>query len=105
MFTLIMLVFMECIGVSQRINNMQRLRDMAGESTNVHVFRSKSWRVIDSTGLLPGDIVRIAAGPLPTSKFYRHKPLDEMLPYVTLAPGTVPADILLMSGTCVVNEG
>ena len=40
-----------------------------------------------------------------TSNFYRHKPLEEMLPYVTLAPGTVPADILLMSGTCVVNEG
>ena len=69
MFTLIMLVFMECIGVSQRINNMQRLRDMAGESTPVHVFRSKKWCEIESTGLLPGDIVRIAAGPLPHQIF------------------------------------
>jgi magnesium-transporting ATPase (P-type) len=64
-----MLVFMECIGISQRINNMQRLRDMAGESTNVHVFRSKSWYEIDSSGLLPGDIVRIATGPLPSHHF------------------------------------
>lgn len=58
-----MLVFMECIGVSQRINNMQRLRDMAGDSTNVQVFRSNNWREIDSRALLPGDIVRVAAGP------------------------------------------
>ncbi len=64
MFTLVMLVFMECIGVIQRINNMQRLRDMAGESTNIQVFRSNNWREIDSRGLLPGDIVRVAAGPL-----------------------------------------
>ncbi len=64
MFTLLMLVLMECMGVSQRINNMQRLRDMAGESTKVQVFRSNNWREIDSTGLLPGDIVRVAPGLL-----------------------------------------
>ena len=76
MFTLVMLVFIEAIGVSQRINNMQRLRDMAGSACKVHVFRSNIWREIDSTGLLPGDVVRVAAG-------------------------TVPADLLLMSGRCV----
>ena len=79
MFTLVMLVFIEAIGVSQRINNMQRLRDMAGDACKVHVFRSNSWREIDSSALLPGDVVRVAIG-------------------------TVPADILLMSGSCVVNE-
>ena len=72
MFTLIMLVFMECIGVSQRINNMQRLRDMAGESTLVQVFRSNNWREINSSGLLPGDIVRVAPG-LFSHLFFKNK--------------------------------
>jgi cation-transporting ATPase 13A1 len=101
MFTLVMLVFMECIGVSQRINNMQRLRDMAGDSTNVQVFRSNNWREIDSKALLPGDIVRVAAGHLLNCKFK----INILQQALCISAGTVPADILLMSGTCVVNEG
>jgi cation-transporting ATPase 13A1 len=62
MFTLIMLVLMECVNVNQRINSMQRLRDMAGESCKVYVFRSNNWREIDSCELLPGDVVRVAPG-------------------------------------------
>ncbi len=62
MFTLVMLVLMECVNVNQRINSMQRLRDMAGESSKVYVFRSNNWREIDSSELLPGDVVRVTPG-------------------------------------------
>lgn len=66
------------------MNNLKILRGMALPPQPVTVYRSNKWLQISSYELVPGDIVSL--GKSSTSEFI------------------CPCDMLLLSGTCVVNE-
>ncbi|KAK7689523.1 hypothetical protein QCA50_007315 [Cerrena zonata] len=83
LFTLFMLVVFECTVVWQRLRTLTEFRTMSVVPYAVNVKRDGKWVSIQSDDLLPGDIVSIARQPHET---------------------TIPADILLVKGTCIVNE-
>jgi cation-transporting ATPase 13A1 len=83
LFTLCMFVIFEGLLVLRRIKSLQDVRNMRARPHQINVFRLGKWESILSTHLLPGDIVSIARS-------------EENC--------VVPADLLLLYGSCVVNE-
>ena len=83
LFTLFMLIVFECTVVWQRLRTLTEFRTMAVAPYPVFVRRDKSWTKIQSDELLPGDIISVARQQTETN---------------------VPADILLVRGTCIMNE-
>jgi cation-transporting ATPase 13A1 len=83
MFTLFMLIVFESTVVLQRLKNLQEFRAMSIAPYPINVYRNKKWVNVASDTLLPGDLVSVV----------RQK--DE---------NPVPADFLLMDGTCIANE-
>ncbi|KAK8794600.1 hypothetical protein WA158_001581 [Blastocystis sp. Blastoise] len=88
LFTLFMLYFMESQLVNQRITSVKQLREMRTKPASIFVLRDNQWRCINSEYLVPGDLVSISS-----------KPLDRKT-----EDSISPCDILLLEGTCVVNE-
>ncbi|KAF9524952.1 endoplasmic reticulum Ca-transporting P-type ATPase [Crepidotus variabilis] len=83
LFTLFMLVVFECTVVWQRVRTLTEFRTMSVAPYPIQCYRDSKWIEIQTDKLLPGDIVSVA------------RVGDET---------TVPADILLINGTCIVNE-
>jgi cation-transporting ATPase 13A1 len=79
LFTLAMLLIIEGTVVKQRLYNVRELRQMGAVDERVNVFRKRQWQRLKPSQLVPGDLCAIPRGP-------------------------VPADVLLVSGTCIVNE-
>lgn len=79
LFTLGMLVVFECMLVYQQLKNLSEIRKMGNEPFKLKIFRNSKWRLISSADLLPGD-------------------------YVQILSGRVPCDMLLLSGSCIVDE-
>ncbi|VVC29292.1 P-type ATPase, transmembrane domain,P-type ATPase, phosphorylation site,P-type ATPase, cytoplasmic [Cinara cedri] len=82
-FTLAMLVLFEFTLVKQQLRNMDEIRKMGNNSIDLFVYRNKKWQLILSDDLTPGDIVSITRGH------------DDQ---------TVPCDLLLLRGSCIVDE-
>ncbi|KAG6897589.1 hypothetical protein C0992_013265 [Termitomyces sp. T32_za158] len=82
-FTLFMLVMFECTVVWQRVRTLTEFRTMSVAPYPISVHRNGTWSIIQTDKLLPGDLVSIVRQQTET---------------------TVPADILLIHGTCIVNE-
>ncbi|KAI8905470.1 hypothetical protein EDD86DRAFT_193919 [Gorgonomyces haynaldii] len=82
LFTLFMLFVFEATVVFQRLKTLQEFRQMSIPPYLIHVHRQNKWQEIMSDQLLPGDICSIQ----------RHE------------ENPVPADILLLHGTCIANE-
>eukprot|EP00516_Mucochytrium_quahogii_P001669 CAMPEP_0203755478 /NCGR_PEP_ID=MMETSP0098-20131031/8917_1 /ASSEMBLY_ACC=CAM_ASM_000208 /TAXON_ID=96639 /ORGANISM=" , Strain NY0313808BC1" /LENGTH=1190 /DNA_ID=CAMNT_0050646951 /DNA_START=103 /DNA_END=3672 /DNA_ORIENTATION=+ len=97
-FTLIMLVLFEITVCKQRQQNLGILREMRRPPYPIYVYREKRWVMIPTDKLVPGDICSVVkVGNLP----YRRRSetardeADQVL---------VPCDILLLRGSCIVNE-
>ncbi|CAH0482113.1 unnamed protein product [Peronospora belbahrii] len=83
LLTLLMLVTFECTVVKQRQQNMDTLLHMRRPPQLCLVYRSGRWSQILSDDLVPGDICSVG-----------HNENDNV----------VPCDLLLLRGSCVVNE-
>lgn len=85
-FTLVMLVVFEITVVAQRLKNLGEFRAMSLPSIDVRVRRLGAWATIRSEDLLPGDLCYLAMEPAGEVEL------------------TVPCDLLLLAGSCIVNE-
>lgn len=84
LFTLFMLVVFECTVVWQRVKTLTEFRTMSVQPFPINVRRDSKWSIVQSDELLPGDVVSVARA---------HQ-----------AETNIPADILLVHGSCIVNE-
>ncbi|KAI0056131.1 endoplasmic reticulum Ca-transporting P-type ATPase [Artomyces pyxidatus] len=84
MFTLFMLVVFECTVVWQRLKTLTEFRTMSVVPFPIQVLRDNKWSSVSSDELYPGDVVSVVRA---------HQ-----------AETNIPADILLVQGTCIVNE-
>ncbi|KAN0062947.1 putative cation-transporting ATPase 1 [Thecaphora frezii] len=83
LFTLFMLVVFECTVVFQRLRTLNEFRTMSIKPYPIWVHRNAKWIEVQTTDLLPGDLVSIG----------RSK-----------EDSATPCDLLLVSGSCIVNE-
>jgi cation-transporting ATPase 13A1 len=95
-FSLFMILVFEATVVFSRLKSLGALKGMGNPSRNIWVFRMGSWMQIDSCELLPGDIMSLT----------RHVPHFEKDSRKVSDDGgdIVPADLLLLKGSAVVNE-
>jgi len=84
LFTLFMLVMFECTVVKRRLKSLEFMREMRMKPYPVHVYRGGAWISVPTSDLLPGDVLSLV------------RPANEQ--------HVVPADILLLTGSVVVNE-
>jgi virulence-associated protein VapD len=111
-FSLFMVLVFEGTVVYQRIKSLQNLTNMGNPSRNVYVHRSGQWTTIDSAELLPGDVMsltRVAPrrrpAPTTTGAGGKKPTASEALAAIEDKDGDiVPADLLLLRGSTVVNE-
>ncbi|KAK4688093.1 manganese-transporting P-type ATPase, partial [Tremellales sp. Uapishka_1] len=83
LFTAFMLVVFECTVVFQRVKTLTEFRTMSITPYPVMAFRDGKWAEVISSELVPGDLVSVL----------RTKP-----------DSGIPCDLLLLRGTCIVNE-
>ncbi|GAA5850779.1 hypothetical protein JCM8547_009088 [Rhodosporidiobolus lusitaniae] len=83
LFTLFMLVVFECTTVFQRLRTVNEFRSMSIKPYAIMTRRENNWIEIQTDELLPGDVVSIVR---------------------TKEDSGVPCDLLLLRGSCIVNE-
>lgn len=83
LFTLFMLIVFECTVVFQRLRTLSEFRTMSITPFQVYVYRSHAWLQVSTTELLPGDVISVT------------RTKEEL---------ATPCDLLLLSGTTIVNE-
>ncbi|KAI8866746.1 P-type ATPase [Ramicandelaber brevisporus] len=85
LFTLVMLVGFESSVVFQRLRTITEFRSLSMKPYKLNVYRNKKWILIESDELIPGDLCSLV------------RTTDE-------DGGGVPCDMILVAGTCIVNE-
>lgn len=87
LFTLFMLFMFESTMAKSRLKTLMELRRVRVDSQTIMVHRGGKWVKLQGTELLPGDVVSIGRSSGPTGE-------DK----------SVPADMLLLAGSAIVNE-
>jgi cation-transporting ATPase 13A1 len=82
-FTLLMLIIFEAILVKQQQRNQFLIKNMSPKPYAVYAYRGKKWCKLLTDSLLPGDIISLVR-------------YDEGY--------SVPCDVLLLHGQCIVDE-
>jgi cation-transporting ATPase 13A1 len=84
---------------------------MSIESYPIYCLREGKWSIIQSDTLLPGDVVSISRSAASTSEHKKPEPkskdkkADEDKEKEHSVPDrSIPADVLILRGTCIVNE-
>jgi manganese-transporting P-type ATPase len=110
-FSLFMVLLFEGTVVFQRIKSLQALTNMGNPSRNIFVYRSNVWSLVDSAELLPGDIMsltRVAPHRVKVDEQQKTKETKNNKKLSTMIEDdggdVVPADLLLLRGSTVVNE-
>ncbi|WFD48809.1 putative cation-transporting ATPase 1 [Malassezia furfur] len=83
LFSLFALVAFECTVVFQRQRTLNEFRTMSIQPFTVNVYRNQKWVETSTNDLLPGDVVSIVR---------------------TKQDSAMPCDVLLLSGSAIVNE-
>ena len=110
LFTLFMLIVFECTVVFQRVSTLKEFRTMSVDPYPIYCYRDKKWVIIQSDTLLPGDVISISrnaasAEPKKHDSKPKEKKSDEDKDKETTTPDrSIPADALILRGTCIVNE-
>ena len=102
LFNLFMVLMFEGTVVFQRIQSLKALRGMGNPSRLVYVHRSGRWTQVDTSALLPGDLVSLTR-----IQPHHAKGVDDKKPSMRVEDDggdIVPADLLLLRGSTVVNE-
>ena len=96
-----MLFFFECTVAGQRIRNLHHLRSLQSPKQPTNVYRAQRWDRIPGELLLPGDIISIGR-PAP-GRYLSCPPLLSTL-HIGHDESVIPADVVLIKGTCIVDE-
>ncbi|AET39046.1 ion-transporting P-type ATPase SPF1 Ecym_3576 [Eremothecium cymbalariae DBVPG len=78
-----MIMLMEAAAVFQRLVTLKEFRTMGMKAYAINVFRDNKWQLIQTDQLLPMDLVSVTR---------------------TAEENALPCDMLLVDGTCIVNE-
>jgi manganese-transporting P-type ATPase len=108
-FSLFMVLLFEGTVVFQRIKSLEALTNMGNPSRNVYAYRANQWILVDSAELLPGDIMSLVRIAPHRVKVEEGNTQGGSPPQKTGAieddgGDVVPADLLLLRGSTVVNE-
>lgn len=104
-FTLFMILMFEATVVFSRIKSLSALRGMGNQARQVWVHRLGRWISIQTTELLPGDIMSLTrVKPHFVQNNDRDKQRKQGLKVEDDGGDVIPADLLLLSGSTVVNE-
>ncbi|PKI82733.1 putative cation-transporting ATPase 1 [Malassezia vespertilionis] len=83
LFSLFALVAFECTVVFQRQRTLNEFRTMSIQPYTVQVYRDGTWQETNTSNLLPGDLMSVTR---------------------TKQDSALPCDVLLLSGSAIVNE-
>lgn len=84
-----LLLIFESIMCNQKRNNYLLMRSMRRPPFQLYVFRGNGWVPCESNNIFPGDLISIVSSDTETESNENR---------------VVPCDIMLLKGTCVVNE-
>eukprot|EP00581_Thalassiosira_minuscula_P008067 CAMPEP_0183703840 /NCGR_PEP_ID=MMETSP0737-20130205/1419_1 /TAXON_ID=385413 /ORGANISM="Thalassiosira miniscula, Strain CCMP1093" /LENGTH=1670 /DNA_ID=CAMNT_0025930637 /DNA_START=59 /DNA_END=5071 /DNA_ORIENTATION=- len=102
-FTLFMILTFEATVVFSRIKSLGALRGMGNKSRRMMVFREGRWTSVWTNDLLPGDILSLTRS-VPPKKKTNDAVATKKGAMDSEDGDVVPADILLLRGSTVVNE-
>jgi len=107
-FTLFMVLMFEATVVFSRIKSLSALRGMGNQPRPIWVFRVGKWDSVETTELLPGDIMsltRIKPHYSKDNEIEKDQKKKIVSKKVEDEGGDIiPADLLLLRGSTVVNE-
>ena len=101
LMTLVMLTFVEHMNIKKRLGTLKQLAAMARrDPSQLSVYRSGKWSGVDSSELVPGDVVLVRKRK-PKSK---GRTVTAAAAPATSSRFLCPCDLLVLRGECIVNE-
>ncbi len=102
-FSLFMILMFEATVVFSRIKSLGALKGMGNSTKVVWVYRMGAWSSIDSCDLLPGDIMSLTR-QVPHFSNGNDGKNSKLVQKENEGGDIVPADLLVLKGSAVVNE-